>query len=101
MSEADLLATRAEFPTLSKGVHLIRHSLGAMPRKAREYANQFLEEWENDSITAWGKWLPQVRSLCDTIGGVLGVKPGTTVLLPNVSIVQAVVSSCFTFDGKG
>ncbi len=101
MSEADLLAARAEFPTLTKGVHLISHSLGAMPKQARAYATQFLDEWENESITSWGKWLPQVRSLCDTIGGVLGVTPGSVVLLPNVSIVQAVVASCFTFDGKG
>ena len=36
MSEADLLATRPDFPTLEKGVHLISHSLGAVPRKARE-----------------------------------------------------------------
>jgi kynureninase len=99
--EADLLATRSEFPTLTKGVHLISHSLGAMPKKARAYAQQFLDEWENDSITAWGTWLPAVRSLSDTIAGVLGVKPGTVVTLPNVSIVQAVVASCFTFDGKG
>src|SRR5450432_1155442 len=101
MSEADLLAARAEFPTLTKGVHLISHSLGAVPRQARAYANQFLDEWENDSINAWGTWLPAVRSLCDTIAGVIGVSAGSVVLLPNVSIVQAVVASCFTFDGKG
>lgn len=101
MSEADLLATREEFPSLTKGVHLISHSLGAMPKKAREHADQFLDEWESDSITAWGKWLPAVRSLSDVIASVLGVKAGTVVTLPNVSIVQAIVASCFTFDGKG
>src|SRR5579883_1071475 len=99
-TEADLLATRPDFPTLAKGVHLISHSLGAVPRGARAYANQFLDEWENESITAWGTWLPAVRSLCDVIAGVLGVNAGTVVLLPNVSIVQAVVASCFSFEGK-
>jgi kynureninase len=101
MSETALLATREEFPTLAKGVHLISHSLGAMPRAARANATRFLDEWENDSINAWGTWLPAVRSLSDLIGKVLGVDPGTVVILPNVSIVQAVVASCFTFDGKG
>jgi kynureninase len=101
MSEAPLLATREEFPTLTKGVHLISHSLGAMPRAAKASAARFLEEWENESINAWGTWLPAVRSFSDLIGQVIGVDPGTVVLLPNVSIVQAVVASCFSFDGNG
>jgi kynureninase len=99
-NEAPLLATREEFPTLQKGVHLISHSLGAMPRAARKYATQFLDEWENDSINAWGAWLPAVRSLSDIIASVIGVKQGSVVILPNVSIVQSVVASCFDFSGK-
>lgn len=98
MSEAALLATRSEFPTLEKGVHLISHSLGAMPKKAREFTTQFLNEWENDSINAWHDWLPRVRELADLMGGVLGVDRGNTIVLPNVSTVQSFVASCFTFD---
>ena len=56
-AEAALLATRDEFPTLRKGTHLISHSLGAVPGRARAYANQFLDEWENESINAWHHWL--------------------------------------------
>src|SRR6478609_9459175 len=96
--EGALLATRSEFPTLEKGVHLISHSLGAVPRKAREYVNAFMDEWENESINAWGTWLPAVRSLGDLMGGVLGVAPGTVAVLPNVSTVQSFVASCFTFN---
>jgi len=98
MSEAPLLQTRSEFPTLEKGVHLISHSLGAMPRAARANATRFLDEWENDSINAWHDWLPAVRSLGDLIAKVIGVDAGTVVVLPNVSTVQDVVASCFTFD---
>jgi kynureninase len=96
-SEAALLATRSEFPTLEKGVHLISHSLGAVPKKARVYANQFLDEWENESINAWHTWLPAVRSLGDLVAGVLGVGDGTVAMLPNVSTVQSFVASCFAF----
>ena len=99
-AEAGILATRSEFPTLSKGVHLISHSLGAVPKGAREYMNQFLDEWENESINAWHHWLPAVRSLGDLIGRVIGVDQGTVAVLPNVSTVQSVVASCFTFDEK-
>jgi kynureninase len=100
-SESDLLAARAQFPTLATSVHLISHSLGAVPKQARAYAAQFLDEWERESVGAWGIWLPAVRALGDTIAEVLGVSPGTVVLLPNVSIVQGVVASCFSFDGRG
>ena len=99
--EGPLLATRAEFPSVEKGVHLISHSLGAMPRAARAGATAFLDDWENDSINAWNQWLPAVRSLSDLIGEVLGVDPGTVAILPNVSAIQGVVASCFTYDGKG
>jgi len=96
--EEDLIAARSEFPTLDKGVHLISHSLGAVPRKAREYANQFLDEWENESINAWHLWLPAVRDLGDLVSGVLGVDKGTVAILPNVSTIQSFVASCFTFN---
>jgi kynureninase len=95
--ESDLLATRPDFPTLAKGIHLISHSLGAVPRQARTCVNQFMDEWENDSINAWGTWLPAVRSLGDLVGSVLGVDKGTVAILPNVSTVQSFVASCFTF----
>jgi kynureninase len=99
--EADLIATRREFPGLSKGVHLVSHSLGAMPAVARTMAERLLDEWETESIGAWGDhWLPAVRSLGDLIAGVLGVPPGSVCVLPNVSIAQAIVASCFTFEGN-
>ncbi len=98
--EATLLATRTEFPSLSKGTHLISHSLGAMPRAARDHATAYLDDWESDSINAWNKWLPGVRALSDTIADVIGVDAGTVTILPNVSSVQAVVASCFTYDAR-
>ncbi len=101
VSEEALLALREEFPTLGKGVHLISHSLGPMPRAARRHAETFLDEWENDSINAWAKWLPAVRGLADVIARVLGVQPATIAMLPNVSIVQSVVASCFDFNPSG
>ncbi len=96
--ESALIATRSEFPTLTKGVHLISHSLGAVPKKARAYATQFLDEWENESINAWHEWLPAVRGLGDLIGRVIGVDAGTIAMLPNVSTIQAIVASCFSYD---
>lgn len=97
--EARLLALRGEFPTLAKKTHLISHSLGAMPRRARAHVEAFLDQWENDSIEAWSRhWLPQVEAVGDLIAKVLGVEAGSVVVNQNVSTVQAMVASCFDFS---
>jgi kynureninase len=98
--EADLLATRGDFPSLSRGVHLVSHSLGAMPAAARVHAARFLDEWQESSIAAWDEWLPAVRSLGDLVARVLGVAPGTVCILPNVSAAQNVVASALSFEGR-
>src|SRR5688572_30501469 len=97
--EADLLRWRAEFPTLEKSVHLISHSLGAMPRRAKERAAEFLRLWEDDSIEAWHTWLPYVDEMGRRVAGVLGVEPGSVIMNQNVSTIQAIVASCFDFAG--
>ncbi len=98
IDESVLTETRREFSTLAKGVHLVSHSLGPIPRAARRYAAQFLDEWENDSIGAWHRWLPAVRELGDLIADVIGVDHGTVAVMANVSNVQAAVASCFAFN---
>lgn len=96
--ETRLLSLRSEFPTLAKKTHLISHSLGAMPKRAREHVTAFLDQWQDDSIEAWSRhWLPQVEAVGDLIAKVLGVPAGTVVINQNVSTVQAMVASCFDF----
>lgn len=97
--EKTLLAYRDRFPTLSKSVHLISHSLGAMPSAARTNATMFLDQWENLSIEAWHDWLPFVDQMGDRVAKVLGVDAGTVIMNQNVSTVQAQVASCFDFKG--
>lgn len=97
---ADLLRTRAEFPTLETSVHLISHSLGAMPRGARERATAFLDQWERDSIEAWHEWLPYVTRLGDRVAGILGTAAGTVIMNQNVSTVQAILASALDYSKK-
>lgn len=97
--EAALLRWREEFPTLASSVHLISHSLGAMPRRAREKANELFELWERDSIEAWHTWLPFVTDLGDVVADVIGVPHGTVVMNQNVSTIQASVASALDFSG--
>ncbi|MBK8173666.1 MAG: aminotransferase class V-fold PLP-dependent enzyme [Sandaracinaceae bacterium] len=101
VDEQPLLKTREEFPTLENSVHLISHSLGAMPRKAREHTKSFLDLWEQDSIEAWSnQWLPHMKTLGNLVAKVLGVDAGTVIMNQNVSTVQAIVASCFDWTQK-
>lgn len=97
-TEADLLAHRAEFPSLETSVHLVSHSLGAMPRRARDYANRYLDEWERDSVESWElHWLKAAAELGDTIADVVGAPHGTISMSQNVSTLQSMVASCLEY----
>jgi len=97
--DPELLRWRSEFPTIETSTHLISHSLGAMPRGAREQALAFLDRWEEDSIEAWQSWLPAIGELADTVAKVVGAPPGSVSLNQNVSTINAVVASCLGFSG--
>jgi kynureninase len=53
-----LAAWRPEFPILETCTYLVNHSLGAMPRRARTYLQQFADEWSTRGVRAWheGWW---------------------------------------------
>lgn len=98
MSETDpLLKWRAEFPSLENCCHFISHSLGAMPMKAAEYMNDFLELWHDKSITAWEAWLPEVDRAGTRIAKLLSAADGSVVMHTNVSTVMSILASCFEY----
>jgi kynureninase len=97
----DLLKWRAEFPTLEHTVHLISHSLGAMPRRARERLTQFADEWEKRSIRAWEEgWWEMPRTVGTVLARILGAGEGEIVMMQNVSIANWIVTSCFDWSAR-
>lgn len=96
-SEDDLLAWRKEFPSLEDSVHMISHSLGAMPRAAADHLRAYAELWVKKSITAWEDWLPEVDRAAARIGRLLGAPDGTVIMNQNVSTIQAILASCFEY----
>ncbi len=97
----ELLGWRKQFPILDRTVYLVSHSLGAMPARARDYMAQYADTWATRGIRAWeeGWWEMPVR-VGDLIGRIIGAGPGEVVMLPNVSIAQSVVASCFDWNGR-
>jgi kynureninase len=99
MSDINIDRRRAEFPTLASGIHLLSHSLGPVPRAARESLLAYYEAWEqHTSEDAWSaSWWELSQQLGDRIARILGGAPGSVQIQPNASIALASVASCFDF----
>src|SRR5215813_1976386 len=90
---------REEFPSLSVGIHLLSHSLGPMPRGAREAMASYLDRWEGYTReNAWkAAWWGLSREVGDRVARLLGAAPGSVQPQPNASVALSVVASCFDF----
>ena len=96
----DVQRVRAEFPILETCTYLVSHSLGAMPRRAAGYLQQFAEEWSRRGVRAWHEgWWDVGRETGNLLAPVLGVAKNTISMHQNVTVAQAIVASCFSYDG--
>jgi len=99
MTQPTLDRHRYAFPTLASGIHLLSHSLGPVPRSARESMLAYCDAWENHtSEDAWAtSWWELSRQVGDRLAHLLGGAPGSVQIQPNASIALATVASCFDF----
>jgi kynureninase len=96
----DLLGWRKEFPALDSVVHMISHSLGAMPRRTCERLQEYAETWSSRGIRAWEEgWWAMPAAVGDLVGRIIGAGPGEVVMQQNVSTCVATVLSCFDWSG--
>jgi kynureninase len=95
-----LLEWRAHFPALESCVHLISHSLGCVPAKAKEDLGEFFELWSTKSITAWSDWLPEVDRAAARLEKIISAPAGTVIMHQNVSGIMAVLASCLDYSGE-
>ena len=97
----ELAEYRDEFPILAHTTYLINHSLGAMPAEAERRVLQYARDWKTRGIRAWEEgWWEMPLSVGDQIGRIIGAPPGSTSMHQNVTITEAIVLSCFRFDGE-
>jgi len=96
----DLLAWRDEFPILKTTTYLISNSLGAMPHGVESALQDYAHTWATRGVRAWDEvWWEMALKLADLLAPILGARPGTISLHQNVTQTQAVIASCFQFDG--
>ncbi len=98
MSMNELLSWRKEFPILDTSTYLISNSLGAMPRAVRERMAAYTESWAVRGVRAWEEeWWGLAGEVGDQIGRIIGAPPGSVSVHQNVTLTQAVITSCFEF----
>ena len=72
-----------------------------MPRRTRDRLAEYADTWASRSIRAWEEgWWEMPVVVGNLIGGIIGAAAGEVVMLPNVSIAQSTVNSCFEWTGK-
>lgn len=97
----DLLKWREEFSILERTTYLISNSLGAMPRAVYKSLEEYADAWATRGVRAWEEgWWEMAVSVGDKIGALIGAGPGEISLHQNVTLTQAVISSCFDFSGR-
>jgi kynureninase len=96
----DPAAYRDRFPVLAETTYLISHSLGPMPAAARGRLTEYADTWSSRGVRAWAEgWWEMPITVGDQIARLIGAPPGFTVMHQNVTIAEAVVLSCFKFEG--
>jgi kynureninase len=71
-----------------------------MPRKAAEYLQQFADTWSARGVRAWHEgWWEIGRETGNLLAPVLGVAADTISMHQNVTVAQAIIASCFSYDG--
>src|SRR5438067_8552736 len=95
-----LLKWRGEFPILERATYMISNSLGAMPRRVYDEMRAYADSWAERGVRAWEEgWWEMAVSVGDKIAPLIGARPGEISLHQNVTLTQAVISSCFDFRG--
>jgi kynureninase len=96
----ELLKWRDEFPILGRTTYMISNSLGAMPRGVYDSMRAYADSWSGRGVRAWEEgWWEMAVSVGDKIAPLIGAGRGEISLHQNVTLTQAVISSCFDFRG--
>ncbi|MGA2420392.1 MAG: aminotransferase class V-fold PLP-dependent enzyme [Candidatus Acidiferrum sp.] len=96
----ELLKWRDEFPILERSTYLISNSLGAMPKSVYDAMRGYADSWGQRGVRAWEEgWWEMAVGVGDLIAPLIGARPGELSLHQNVTLTQAVISSCFDFRG--
>ena len=91
---------RDQFPILESTTYLVNHSLGAMPRGARQKLTDFCDQWETRGVRAWAEgWWDAPTRVGNLLARLMNAPEGSVVMHQNVSVIQGLVASALDFSG--
>jgi kynureninase len=94
-----LLSFRKEFPILERTTYLVSNSLGAMPGTVADRLAEYVDEWAELGVRAWGRgWWSKPVEVGNEIAPLIGAGSGEVVMVPNVTIGQASVLSALDYS---
>ena len=71
-----------------------------MPRRAVDNVQAFAESWMTRGVRAWSEgWWEMGRTVGDVLAPVVGAPPASISMHQNASVAQAIIGSCFRYDG--
>ena len=102
LTDDEVAAWRARFPTTGRCTYLINNSLGAMPSTVPESLAEFTRLWEHKGVEAWhDDWLPEVGAVTGLLEGLMGAPTGSVVVHQNVATLTSQVLSAVDFSSSG
>lgn len=97
----ELLKWRGEFPILDRTTYMISNSLGAMPRAVYDEMKAYADSWAHRGVRAWEEgWWEMAVGVGDKLAPLIGAESGEISLHQNVTLIQAIIASCFDFRGR-
>jgi kynureninase len=84
-------------------VYLDGNSLGRLPKATRDRLRAAVEEWGEDLIRGWDRWIGLAREVGDALAGrVLEADPGELVLADSttVNLYKLAVAACSARPGR-
>lgn len=98
MPNDPLIRFRERFPILRSTKYLVSHSLGAMPEATRDALGEYADIWATRGVRAWEEaWWMMSIDVGDILAPILGAPLNSVVMLPNVTVAQAVLISAFDY----
>jgi len=99
----DLDFIRKEFPILEQCIYLISNSLGAVPRKAKDYLEGFYSMWAEEGVTAWEReWWDISRKVGNQVASLLGAGRDEVTMAANATLCHWIaLSTQFNAAQKG
>jgi kynureninase len=92
------MSTRTRQFLVPKGVYLLSHSVGCLPRSALAGNRKYLQLWTTQGADAWPEWLQLIEDFRRQLAGLLNAQP--SAICPQANVSSAVTKLLFSLPKR-